>query len=70
MGILPMSCWIFSHGQDAHATSSGSGFKRLIPASGGSDVEAEFDDVAVLDDILFSFKAELAGFLGFRLGAE
>jgi hypothetical protein len=33
-------------------------------------VEAELDDVAVLDDVFFAFDAELAGFARFGLGAD
>lgn len=34
------------------------------------NIEAELDHIPVLHDILFAFEAELAGFAGFRFGAE
>ncbi len=33
-------------------------------------IKAEFDDVAILDDVVFAFDAEFAGFAGFGKGAE
>ena len=36
----------------------------------GRRVEAELDDVAVLDGVFFAFHAELPGRAGFGLGAE
>jgi hypothetical protein len=33
----------------------------------GSDVEPEFDDIPIFDDVIFSFDPQFAGFPGFGL---
>ena len=63
---------LFNFGQRAHGNTLAHCVAQttLMQWALTLHVEAELDDVAVLDDVFFAFDAELAGFAGFGLGAE